>query len=47
MGSWDGSLPEQSEDVLRWITLGYVVVPALLHSGSIFVLNRYKLDEAA
>jgi Na+/melibiose symporter-like transporter len=45
--SSDGSLPEQSDEVLRWITLAYVVTPALLHSGSVFILNRYKLDEAA
>jgi GPH family glycoside/pentoside/hexuronide:cation symporter len=43
-GSNDGSLPEQSDEVLRWIALAYVVAPALLHSGSIFILNRYKLD---
>ena len=44
VGSNDGSLPEQSDEVLRWIALAYVVAPALLHSGSIFILNRYKLD---
>ena len=32
--SSDGSLPEQTEDVLRWITLVYVVAPALLHSAA-------------
>jgi GPH family glycoside/pentoside/hexuronide:cation symporter len=43
--SSDGSLAEQSESVLQWIAVAYVVVPALLHSGSILILNRYKLDE--
>ncbi len=42
--SSDGSLAEQSESVLQWIAIAYVVVPALLHSGSILILNRYKLD---
>jgi len=42
--SSDGSLAEQSDSVLRWIALAYVVAPALLHSGSILILNRYKLD---
>ena len=40
----DGSLPEQSESVLQGIAFAYVVVPALLHSGSILILNRYQLD---
>jgi len=44
--SSDGSLPEQSESVLQWIAIAYVLVPAVLHSSSIFILNRYKLDEA-
>jgi GPH family glycoside/pentoside/hexuronide:cation symporter len=44
--SKDGSLATQTPDVLRWITLAYVVAPALLHAGSIFVLNRYRLDPA-
>jgi GPH family glycoside/pentoside/hexuronide:cation symporter len=43
VGSNDGSLPQQSESVLRWIAIAYIVVPALLHSGSILILNRYKL----
>ena len=43
--STDGSLPEQSDEVLRWIAIAYVVAPALLHSGSIFFLNRYQLDD--
>jgi GPH family glycoside/pentoside/hexuronide:cation symporter len=43
--SSDGSLPQQSDEVLRWIALAYVVTPALLHSSSIFILNRYQLDE--
>jgi GPH family glycoside/pentoside/hexuronide:cation symporter len=42
--SSDGSLAEQSESVLQGIAIAYVVVPALLHSGSILILNRYKLD---
>lgn len=41
--SSDGSIVEQTDDVLRWITLAYVVAPALLHSGSILILNRYRL----
>lgn len=40
----DGSLPEQNESVLQWIAIAYIVFPALLHSGSILILNRYKLD---
>ena len=44
--SSDGSLPQQSDEVLRWIALAYIVTPALLHSGSIFILNRYQLDES-
>lgn len=42
--SRDGSIAEQTPEVLRGITLAYIVVPALLHAGSIFILNRYKLD---
>jgi len=42
--SSDGTLAEQSDSVLRWIALAYVIAPALLHSGSILILNRYKLD---
>jgi GPH family glycoside/pentoside/hexuronide:cation symporter len=42
--SRDGSIVEQTPEVLRGITLAYVVVPALLHAGSIFILNRYRLD---
>jgi glycoside/pentoside/hexuronide:cation symporter, GPH family len=38
-----GSLAPQTPEVLRWITLAYVVAPALLHAGSIFILNRYRL----
>jgi len=41
--SSDGSLPQQSPDVLRWIALAYVVAPALLHVSSILVLSRYRL----
>ncbi len=44
--SGDGSLPEQSDAVLRWITLAYVVAPALLHLSSILILDRYRLDPA-
>jgi len=40
----DGSLPQQSDAVLRWIALAYVVAPALLHTSSILILNRFKLD---
>lgn len=42
--STDGSMPEQSDSVLRWIAVAYVILPALLHTGSIFILNRYQLD---
>jgi Na+/melibiose symporter-like transporter len=41
--STDGSLAPQAPEVLRSITLAYVVAPALLHAGSIFILNRYRL----
>ena len=41
--SSDGSFPAQTEETLRGIWVFYVVVPALLHSGSIFILNRYQL----
>jgi len=41
--SSDGSLPEQSESVVRWIGLAYVLAPALLHASSILILNRYQL----
>ena len=43
--SSDGSLPEQSESVLQWIAIAYVAVPALLHSGSILILNKYQLQD--
>ena len=39
----DGTLPEQSEEVLGWIAFAYIVAPAVLHTGSIFILNRYNL----
>lgn len=39
----DGSLAAQPDNVLQGIAFGYVVVPALLHAGSIFILNRYRL----
>lgn len=44
--SRDGSLVEQTPEVLRGISLAYIVAPALLHVGSIFILNRYRLDPA-
>lgn len=44
--SRDGSLVEQTPEVLRGISLAYIVAPALLHAGSIFILNRYRLDPA-
>ena len=43
--SSDGSLPEQSESVVRWIAIAYVVAPAILHASSILILNRYRLPE--
>lgn len=43
--SSDGSLVEQGEGVLRGIWFAYVIAPALLHTGSILILNRYKLRE--
>ena len=43
--SADGSFPEQTEQVRRWIMIFYIIVPALLHSGSIFILNRYSLTK--
>ena len=42
--STDGSLPQQSDAVLQWIAMAYIIAPALLHSGSIFILNRYRLE---
>jgi GPH family glycoside/pentoside/hexuronide:cation symporter len=44
--SADGSFPEQSDEVLRGIMIFYIVVPAVLHAGSIFILNRYRLTTA-
>jgi len=41
----DGSMPQQTDEVNRWIAIAYIVAPALLHSGSIFILNRYKLED--
>ena len=43
--SSDGSLPEQTDSVLAWIAVAYIVAPAVLHTGSIFILNRYQLRE--
>lgn len=42
----DGSMPQQTDEVNQWIAFAYVVVPAVLHVSSIFILNRYKLDDA-
>ncbi|MFQ5633958.1 MAG: MFS transporter [Gammaproteobacteria bacterium] len=41
--STDGSFLPQSNDVLRGIMIFYILVPAILHSGSILILNRYRL----
>jgi GPH family glycoside/pentoside/hexuronide:cation symporter len=41
--SSDGSLPEQSDSVLWWIAVAYIVAPAVLHTGSILILNRFDL----
>lgn len=41
--SADGSLPPQTDAVLRGIQWMYVVVPALLHVSSILILNRFRL----
>jgi len=43
--SADGSFPAQTEEVRRWIMIFYIIVPELLHAGSIFILNRYRLDK--
>jgi Na+/melibiose symporter-like transporter len=40
----DGSFPQQTDEVLRGITLFYILGPAILHSGSIFILNRFRLS---
>jgi GPH family glycoside/pentoside/hexuronide:cation symporter len=42
----DGSFPTQTDDVLRSIMTFYILTPALLHAGSILILNRYKLTTA-
>jgi GPH family glycoside/pentoside/hexuronide:cation symporter len=44
VASTDGTLAEQSDSVLQGIAFAYIVVPALLHSGSILILNRYSLE---
>jgi GPH family glycoside/pentoside/hexuronide:cation symporter len=44
VASSDGGLPQQSDRVLQWIAIAYVVAPALLHASSILILNRYQLD---
>ena len=41
--SADGSFPEQSDEVVRGIMIFYIIVPAVLHAGSILILNRYKI----
>jgi GPH family glycoside/pentoside/hexuronide:cation symporter len=41
--SADGSFPEQTDEVVRGIMFFYIIVPAVLHAGSIFILNRYRL----
>ena len=46
MESNDGSFPTQTDDVLRSILMFYILAPAILHAGSILILNRYKLTEA-
>ena len=43
--SADGSFPEQTETARHWIMIFYILVPAVLHSGSIFILNRYKIAD--
>jgi GPH family glycoside/pentoside/hexuronide:cation symporter len=42
----DGSFPTQTDDVLRSILMFYILAPAILHAGSILILNRYKLTKA-
>ena len=42
-----GTFAEQTPEVLRGITLAYVVAPAVLHLSSIWILNRYRLDPEA
>ncbi len=41
----DGSFPTQTDDVLRSILMFYILAPAILHAGSILILNRYKLTK--
>jgi GPH family glycoside/pentoside/hexuronide:cation symporter len=41
--SADGSFPQQSDSVVNGIKIFYILVPAMLHAGSIFILNRYRL----
>jgi len=43
--SSDGSFPKQTDTVIRGIMVFYIVVPAVLHAGSIFILNRYHLTK--
>jgi GPH family glycoside/pentoside/hexuronide:cation symporter len=43
--SADGGFPAQSPEVVRGITLMYILGPAILHTASIFILNRYKLSD--
>jgi len=42
--STDGGIAQQEESVLNWIAIAYVIVPALLHVSSVFILNRYELN---
>jgi Na+/melibiose symporter-like transporter len=42
--SSDGSLPAQTDDVIGWIAIAYIVAPAVLHASSILILNRYTLE---
>ena len=41
--SSDGQLVAQTPEVIRGIGIAYIVAPALLHAGSILILNRYRL----
>ena len=41
----DGSFAPQSESTLRNIGLFYILTPAILHSASILILNKYDLTK--
>ncbi|MDG1462341.1 MAG: MFS transporter [Gammaproteobacteria bacterium] len=43
--SSDGSMAPQIDSVNTWIAFAYILVPAVLHAGSILILNRYKLED--